>query len=99
MDRQRLETSPGLPDLFLCRVNPGQGVHGGRFVEVKRSVPHRNWKEPASREQLEELAFLRRLGLKAQVVYLLEQRRSARSECSRVQMLRASGAADSADGA
>jgi hypothetical protein len=70
--RDREPTNPGLPDLFLYRVDRQGGVHGGRFVEVKRWNRREKFKERVSESQKRELAFLAGLDLPAQVVYLLE---------------------------
>ena len=70
LDRERSPKNPGLPDLFLWRRGK-DGVFGGRFVEVKRRKG--KWKERQSKEQREEIAFLRREGAKAMVVYLLQR--------------------------
>jgi len=69
--RRRAVDTPGLPDLFLYRVDREGRVLGGRFVEVKRQGPT-GVRERLSSAQKEELVFLRSLGLKARVVYLLE---------------------------
>jgi len=72
VDRPRSLDNPGLPDLFLYRVDQKGRVHGGRFVEVKRWDRRRRARERVSVAQKEELAFLTQLGLSAQVVYLRE---------------------------
>ena len=36
VERERDLKNPGLPDLFLYRLDRDKRVHGGRFVEVKR---------------------------------------------------------------
>jgi len=72
VERARSLDNPGLPDLFLYRVDRKGRVHGGRFVEVKRWGTRRNVRERVSAAQKEELAFLTQLGLSAQVVYLRE---------------------------
>jgi len=59
-------SSPGIPDLFLYRLEADGKVAGARFIEVKRP------KEPLLKSQLQELRFLRALGLKAGVVRLRE---------------------------
>ena len=59
-------SSPGIPDLFLYRVEADGTVAGARFVEVKRP------KEPLRKSQVDELRFLRQLLLKAGVVRLNE---------------------------
>jgi hypothetical protein len=74
VDRDRPEASPGLPDLFLYRVDREGRVHGGRFVEVKRWDPVRKKRERVSEAQRAELDFLKGLGLKARIVYLVETR-------------------------
>lgn len=70
--RTRSAEKPGLPDLFLYRIDGGGRVLGGRFVEVKRRNEALGTRERVSATQQEELAFLRGLGLRAQVVYLRE---------------------------
>ena len=60
-------SSPGIPNLFLYRLEPDGRVTGARFVEVKRP------KEPLLKSQIDELRFLRGLGLKAGVVRLVER--------------------------
>jgi hypothetical protein len=70
--RTRDAANPGLPDLFLYKVDASGRVHGGRFVEVKRSDRRRKRREAVSAAQKAELAFLKSLGLKAHVVYLEE---------------------------
>lgn len=72
MNRKRPADKPGIPDLFLFRVDRNGRVHGGRFVEVKRWNRRQHTKERVSAEQREEIAFLTGLKLAAQVVYLLE---------------------------
>jgi hypothetical protein len=69
----REEKSPGIPDLFLYRRNPARGVHGGRFVEVKRRVPRTGYTERVSNAQQREHALLRALKLRVDVVYLTER--------------------------
>jgi hypothetical protein len=64
--RNRL-LSPGVPDLFLFRRISDGRVSAGRFVEVKKP------EEAISDTQFREIAFLRRLTLKAGVVRLVEQ--------------------------
>lgn len=73
VNRQRDPAAPGIPDLFLYRVGRDGRVHGGRFVEVKRWSRADRAREQVSSEQKAELAFLRGLGLAAQVVYLIER--------------------------
>jgi VRR-NUC domain len=73
ISRERSAENPGIPDLFLYRVDGAQHVHGGRFVEVKRSNPRERTREDLSPGQRAEIDFLRRLGLRAEVVYLREQ--------------------------
>jgi hypothetical protein len=68
----RDDISPGIPDLFLYRVDAATGVHGGRFVEVKRRVRLTGYREPVSAAQRREHALLRSLNLKVNVVYLVE---------------------------
>lgn len=72
LNRQRRADAPGIPDLFLWRVDRTGRVHDGRFVEVKRWDRRARRREHISGAQKEELAFLRGLGLSACVVYLLE---------------------------
>jgi len=62
-------TSPGIPDLFLCRVESDGRVTGARFVEVK------SWDERISPSQIRELRFFRSMGVKAGVVRLLRPSR------------------------
>lgn len=68
-------TGPGVPDLFLWR-HRGDGVpYGAGFVEVKRHAKDSNGKwcrEPVSKTQKQELAFLTALGLSARTVYIRE---------------------------
>jgi VRR-NUC domain len=78
--RERSVEHPGLPDLFLYRLDSRGRVHGGMFVEVKRSNPHARTREKVSPAQRDEIAFLKRLGLRAQVVYLVERAPRARKE-------------------
>jgi hypothetical protein len=68
LDRERTVANPGLPDLFLWNRNPAGVPFGGQFVEVKRRT--RTYKEPLSKEQRDEIAFLKKIGAKARVVYL-----------------------------
>jgi len=72
LDRDRSPANPGIPDLFLWRHTADGVPFGGRFVEVKRYAPRAGFKEPVSREQKAELAFLQGLGLKAQITYLIQ---------------------------
>jgi hypothetical protein len=72
MDRERSPTNPGLPDLFLYRVDHAGRIHGGRFVEVKKRNRRAGTREPLSPGQAAEMKFLKDLGLRAEVVYLLE---------------------------
>lgn len=58
---------PGVPDLFLWALDRDDRPCAPRFVEVKRPD------ERLSRQQREELQFLRSLGLKAGVFRLLER--------------------------
>lgn len=58
--------SPGIPDLFLFRLEEDGVVAGARFVEVKKPD------EPLLTSQISELRFLRSLDLKAGVVRLIE---------------------------
>lgn len=58
----------GTPDLFLFAVNARTGAPTmGRFVEVKKP------KEPVSKDQKEEIEYLRSLGLQARVLRLEER--------------------------
>lgn len=59
-------SSPGIPDLFLFRVEADGQVAGARFVEVKKP------EEALLKSQIDELLCLRGLGLKAGVVRLSE---------------------------
>ena len=68
----RDDRSPGIPDLFVYRVNAAKGVHDGRFIEVKRHVRSTGDKERISRAQRREHQLLRSLKLRVSVVYLLE---------------------------
>jgi hypothetical protein len=68
----RDDTSPGIPDLFVYRVQPARGVHDGRFVEVKRRVRRAGYKEPVPRGQRREHELLRSLGLRLYIAYLVE---------------------------
>jgi len=63
--------SPGIPDLFLCRVEADGRITGARFVEVKR------WNEQVLDSQIAELRFLRAHGLKAGIVRLLRPPKEA----------------------
>lgn len=71
-DHPRAPASPGLPDLFLYKVDSDARVHGGQFVEVKRWDCRSNVREPVSAAQKAELSFLVSLGLKARVLFLQE---------------------------
>ena len=72
VQRERRNDSPGIPDLFLFRRTRDGRVLGGRFVEVKRRTQKPLWRERVSATQRSELRFLQRLGLKASVVYVIE---------------------------
>ena len=72
VDRERPVASPGIPDLFLYRMDANGRIHGGRFVEVKRHNQQTGYREPVSASQAAELEFLQSLGLEARVIYLLE---------------------------
>jgi hypothetical protein len=62
----------GTPDLFLCARNRRTGrLTAARFVEVKKPG------EAVSTDQLEESEFLRVIGLRADLVRLVEARASA----------------------
>lgn len=57
----------GTPDLFLLAMNPEtNNISTVRFVDVKKP------KEPLSIDQVEEIKFLRKIGLKARVLRLAE---------------------------
>jgi len=71
VDRERRAANPGLPDLFLWKRDSHGVPFAGTFIEVKRKKG--KWREPTSIEQDEEIAFLKRLGAKARVVYLDER--------------------------
>lgn len=58
----------GVPDLFLYALDETERVRAVRFVEVKKP------KEPVSKEQREQIAFLKSLGFHAQVTRLVERR-------------------------
>lgn len=70
--RERSAASPGIHDLFLFRRSRDGRVFGGRFVEVKRRILKPSWREPVSASQRAEIQFLRSLGLKASIVYVIE---------------------------
>ena len=72
LERERLGANPGIPDLFLYRLDRAGRVHGGRFAEVKRLERARHRRERISPGQAAELEFLRSLGLAAAIVYLIE---------------------------
>jgi hypothetical protein len=72
VNRRRDAAAPGIPDLFLYRVDRHDRIHGGRFVEVKRWNRTKKTRERVSPQQKDELTFLRGLNLAAQVVYLME---------------------------
>jgi VRR-NUC domain-containing protein len=71
VDRERRAANPGLPDLFLWKRDRYGVPFGGTFIEVKRR--QRNRREPTSIEQDEEIAFLKRLGARARILYLDER--------------------------
>jgi len=71
LGRERSPKNPGLPDLFLWKRGRDGAPFGGQFLEVKRQKG--KWKEPVSKEQRAEIAFLRDRGAKARVIYLLER--------------------------
>ena len=77
ISRERSLANPGIPDLFLYRLDAEQRVYGGFFVEVKRN-PQAGTRETVSAGQRAEIEFLRSLGLRAQVVYLVERAPRAR---------------------
>lgn len=68
----RDDRRPGIPDLFVYRLQQTRGVHDGRFVEVKRRVRRSGYKEPVSRGQRREHELLRSLGLRVHIAYLVE---------------------------
>ena len=72
--RERNLDSPGVPDLFLWRMKADGRPYGCRFVEVKRRYVTGGCRrrEAIRASQQEEIDFLRGLGLKAGVVYVLE---------------------------
>ncbi len=72
VNRDRPTANPGLPDLFLWRDNGSGTVRGGQFIEVKRQTLKPRWREPLSKGQKSELAFLTSLGLSARAVWLTE---------------------------
>ncbi len=58
----------GTPDLFLYAIDQGSNRPVlARFVEVKKP------EEPSSKDQIEEIAFLKSIGLQARVLRLLER--------------------------
>lgn len=65
-------SAPGIPDLFLYSLAPDGTVVSARFVEVKRPV------ERVSKAQVDELRFLRSLGLRAGLVRLMVPQGSRR---------------------
>jgi hypothetical protein len=71
VNRERIAENPGLPDLFLWKRGREEKPFAGQFIEVKRRS--RTYKEPLSKEQRDEIAFLNKIGAKARVVYLLER--------------------------
>jgi hypothetical protein len=58
----------GVPDLFLFARDKLSKPTISRFVEVKKP------EEPVSRDQLDEIAFLQKLGLHARVLRLIERK-------------------------
>jgi hypothetical protein len=72
VDRARDPSAPGIPDLFLYRLDRAGRVHGGCFVEVKRWNRTTRVREQVSGQQKAELAFLQSVGLAAGVTYLIE---------------------------
>jgi hypothetical protein len=72
VNRPRIKENPGLPDLFLYRRAADGSVYGSKFLEVKLRIPAKHYIERVSAEQAAEIAFLRSLGLKAGVVYLVQ---------------------------
>lgn len=64
--------APGIPDLFSYSLAPDGTVASARFVEVKRPV------ERVSKAQVDELRFLRSLGLRAGLVRLMVPQGSRR---------------------
>ncbi len=71
LERERDSQHPGLPDLFLYRRKASRFIEGEKFVEVKSPS------DRLSKQQIEELEFLRNLGLGAGVVRLIERADSA----------------------
>lgn len=71
LGRERSTENPGLPDLTLWQRNRDGVPFGGRFIEVKRRT--QTYKEPVSKEQRAEIEFLKDLGAKADVIYLLHR--------------------------
>ena len=71
LGRERSAKNPGLPDLFLWKRDREGKPFAGRFVEVKRRT--RTYKEPLSKEQRAEIAFLKKLGAPAHDVYVVER--------------------------
>jgi hypothetical protein len=75
LGRARSTANPGLPDLFLWKRGKSGVPFGGQFIEVKRYVPARKFREPLSPDQRAELEFLKGkdVGAKARVAYLVER--------------------------
>jgi hypothetical protein len=57
----------GVPDLLLYARKPSGSLHKAVFVEVKKPG------ERVSDDQCDEIAFLKRLGLRARVLRLIER--------------------------
>jgi hypothetical protein len=71
VNRERAAANPGLPDLFLWRRRKDGEPFGEQFIEVKRRA--RDYREPLSKEQKAEIAFLNDIGAKARAIYLVER--------------------------
>jgi VRR-NUC domain len=64
---------PGVPDLLVFKKSPAGTPYAFRFIEVKRP------KERLRAHQSAEIAFMRKLGMRAGVLRLVEQTPSAAS--------------------
>ena len=73
LSRDRDPANPGIPDLFLYKVDRQGRVYDGGFVEVKRWNRQRRFRERVSPQQRAEIDFLNGIRLDARVVYLLER--------------------------
>ena len=71
--RERSTANPGLPDLFLWQRTKEGALTGGQFVEVKRSTHRPSLKEAESAEERSERMFLKSLGIRARVLYLVQR--------------------------